>query len=274
MQSSDGLDRKRLFGLDFVDAASVDEVAEALLLAEPVTTDASSRVLPLVITPNVDQLVKRDRHVDAVACDLAERAQFVLVDGQPIVWASRLLKRPLQTRLAGSSLTASLWPQLVAAGRRVLVVAGSPSTANRIRAEGPTFTAVDAPMLDVTRRGELEQFAAACVESARSSNAEFVFVTLGYPKQCNIIDGMLRQWPAGEPVPVFLAVGASLDMYYGAVRRAPSLVQRAGLEWFFRFVQEPRRLFRRYFVDDLAFAPMVAREWNAQRGATRVQNGR
>jgi N-acetylglucosaminyldiphosphoundecaprenol N-acetyl-beta-D-mannosaminyltransferase len=100
---------------------------------------------------------------------------------------------------------------------------------------------------------------------AVSVDAEFVFVTLGYPKQCNVIDGMLRRWPATRPLPLFLAVGASFDMYYGLVRRAPDIVQRMGLEWLFRLIQEPRRLFRRYLVDDPSFAPMVFREFKAVR---------
>ena len=122
-------------------------------------------------------------------------------------------------------------------------------------------------MLDLGRRDEFDEFVQASVEAALDVDAEFVFVTLGYPKQCNVIDGMLREWPPGQPLPRFLAIGASFDMYYGLVRRAPEFVQRIGLEWLFRFVQEPRRLFRRYFVDDLAFAPMVFRELRATRRA-------
>lgn len=261
--------RVRLFGLDFVDAPNVDVIADAL--CAPVASDipGPGETISLVITPNVDQLVKRDRMVDHIAAHLAEQAEFVLADGQPIVWASRLLGRPLRTRLPGSSLTAALWPKIVANERRALVVASSSAIAERIRREGPTLHAIEAPMLDIDRRNEFDEFVRSCVEAALEFDAEFVFVTLGYPSRENVIDGMLRQWPVGRPLPWFLAIGASFDMYYRFVRRAPDLVQRIGLEWLFRFVQEPRRLFRRYFVDDLAFAPMVIRELRSTRRTRR-----
>ncbi len=261
----DVFERQVLFGLRFVDAPSVGAVTNVLLTLEPTVADHDSVSVPVLITPNVDQLVKRDRGHDSVAAGIADRAQFVLADGQPIVWASRLLGRPLQTRLAGSSLTADLWPRLVSTRRRVLVIAGSPSTAEKVDAEGPTFEAIVAPMLDLSMSGEFDSFVESCLRRALAIEAEFVFVTLGYPKQCNVIDRMIRRWPDDRPVPLFLAVGASFDMYYGAVRRAPSWMQRYGLEWLFRFGQEPRRLFKRYFVDDPAFGPMVVREWKSRR---------
>lgn len=260
--------RVRLFGLDFVDAPHIDVIADALCAPVVPEMAGSGETVPVVITPNVDQLVKRDRMVDHIAARLVEQAEFVLADGQPIVWASRLLRRPLQSRLPGSSLIAALWPRLVETERRALVVASSPVMAQRIRLEGPTLHAIEAPVLDLGRRHDFDEFVSSCVAAALDVEAEFVFVTLGYPKQCNIIDGMLRQWPAGRTLPRFLAIGAAFDMHYGMVRRAPDFVQRIGLEWLFRFIQEPRRLFRRYFVDDVAFAPMVIRELrNARRTA-------
>jgi N-acetylglucosaminyldiphosphoundecaprenol N-acetyl-beta-D-mannosaminyltransferase len=262
---SDSLTRVRLFGLDFVDATSVEEITDVLLATTSRALDGTDGRLPAVVTPNVDQLVKRHNAVDAVASSVAEQAQFVLADGQPIVWASRMLGRPLRTRLAGSSLTAALWPRLVADGRRAVVIAASATVAELVRREGSTVEAIAAPLLSLDNRREFDDFVAACRDTALRCDAEFVFVTLGYPKQCNIIDAMVRSWPADRATPVFLAVGASFDMYYGLVRRAPVSMQRVGLEWLFRFVQEPRRLFVRYFVDDLAFGPMIFREWRLFR---------
>ena len=252
--------RSHLFGLDFVDAASVEDIAAELLAYTPVHLDPDGLTDPVLITPNVDQLVKRNRHADPVALTLAGRARWVLADGQPIVWASRLLGTPLQARLAGSSLTAILWPRLVESERRALVIATSDEIAERVRAENCMAQAIVAPMLDARRRVEFESFIDTCVEAATSSGAEYVFVTLGYPKQDNIIAEMLHRWPRHRAVPVFLAIGASFDMYYGVVRRAPGWMQRTGLEWLFRFGQEPRRLFRRYFIDGLWFGPMVLSE--------------
>ena len=267
MTSPDGLERVRLFGLDFVDAASVEEVADVILAMKHVPNDPGDDRLPVVVTPNVAHLVMRDRRTNDIAESVTDRAQFVLPDGQPIVWASHMLGDPLRTRLAGSSLTAVLWPQLVDRRRPTLVIANSDESAARVSAEGPAVATIVAPMLSVDRPESLRSFADDCARAAIGHRAQFVFVTLGHPKQSLIVDQMMRSWPADEPYPVVLAIGASFDMYYGLVRRAPDIIQRMGLEWLFRFVQEPRRLFRRYFIEGASFAPMLFREWRDRRSA-------
>lgn len=258
---SDGLDRRRLFGLDLVDAPSIRDVSDVLLSAHE---DVPRTDHAVVVTPNVDHLVHLARDDDPVAGRVAGRAAWVLPDGQPIVWAARLLRQPLRARLAGSDLVADLFPRLVARGQAVLVVATSEQVASRIEAEGPHVHALVAPLLSLDDRPSFDAFVDRCADAVRRSRPSHVFVTLGFPKQCNVIDGLIERLPAGER-PVMLAVGASFDMHYGLVRRAPAWMQRSGLEWFFRFVQEPRRLFRRYFVDDPAFVRLVWREWRAQR---------
>jgi N-acetylglucosaminyldiphosphoundecaprenol N-acetyl-beta-D-mannosaminyltransferase len=155
---------------------------------------------------------------------------------------------------------------LVATGRPALVVASSGGAAEGIRSEHPQARVVVAPMLPAEPSSAYDELAAEAVAALEGRRPDFVFVTLGIVKQELIIDALLRAWPVElRPAPVMLAVGASFDMYYGLRARAPGWVQRAGLEWFFRFVQEPRRLFRRYFIEDLHFVPLVWREWRANR---------
>lgn len=259
------LPRRRLFGLDFVDLPNLEFVADELAAHVPHRRDDGDR-LPLVVTPNVDQVVHLDRNTDAVATALIRRAAYVLPDGQPIVWASRLLGKPLSSRLAGSSLVAMLFPRLVAGRHSVLVVATSVDVASRIEAEDGAVTALLAPRLSLDDPAGTDAFVEACVARILATNPSHVFVTLGFPKQCNIIAGVVRRLEAADvALPLFFAVGASFDMHYGLVRRAPDWMQRCGLEWFFRFVQEPRRLFRRYFVRDPALVPIVWREWRLRR---------
>jgi N-acetylglucosaminyldiphosphoundecaprenol N-acetyl-beta-D-mannosaminyltransferase len=253
--------RRHLFGLDLVDATSIEEVAAAVEAgaADPGAPDGA---LAIVVTPNVDHLVHLARDDDAAATRTARRAAWVLPDGQPVVWASRLLGRPLRARLAGSDLVGVLFPRLVATGRPVVVVATYDEVAQRIRGESDTAHAIVAPMLDLTDRASFDAFVDQCAEMVRDVRPSHLFVTLGFPKQCNVIDGLVERLEPDQ-LPVMLAVGASFDMHYGLVRRAPEWMRRTGLEWLFRFVQEPRRLFRRYFVDDPAFVLLVYREWRA-----------
>ncbi len=261
---SSSLRRRRLFGLDFIDAPDVSPIAEELL-APPTVAAPWHKV---VVTPNVDHLVRRRRGLPAAVDAVIEHARWVLPDGQPIVAVSRWLGAPLSARLPGSTLVAELWPRLLATGRSVLVVASSPAIAERIASEAPDVTVVVAPMLDPCDPAGIEAFADTCVAAHPGERPEFVFVTLGLVKQELVIDALLRRWPADAGAsPVLLAVGASFEMYYGLKARAPQWLQRAGLEWAFRFVQEPRRLFRRYFIDDVEFIWLVREERRARRGS-------
>lgn len=261
--TTDDLTRVRVLGLDFIDAADVGIVADALLAHRP--RRRGDGPAPVLVTPNVDQMVKIDRGFDQVASDLVRSAQYVLADGQPIVWASRLLGRPLATRLPGSSLVEALWPRLVAAKVPVLVVASSEEIAGRVAADHPQAVVQVAPMLRAEQPAAVTAFADACLAAVDVERVRFVFVGLGFPSRERVIAELLERWPAAAPMPVFGAIGASFEMLYGLRRRAPNWVQRWGLEWLFRFVQEPRRLFRRYFVEDVAFFPLVWRAWRAQR---------
>jgi N-acetylglucosaminyldiphosphoundecaprenol N-acetyl-beta-D-mannosaminyltransferase len=265
------LRRVALFGLRFVDAPAVDDVAAALL-AGARRDDGLPGSLPVVVTPNVDHLVHLEQGLTAPVEHVLRHAAVVLPDGQPIVWASRVLGTPLRARLPGSGLVEVLWPALVARREPVVVVAPNAVVADHVRRSAPAARVVVAPLLSGADDPQLESLAAEVVAAAREApgarGARFVFVAIGFPNQCLVIDRVLERWPAsaGE-TPVLLAVGAAFELLFGIHRRAPRLVQQVGLEWFYRFVQEPRRLFHRYFRRDLAFGPLVWRAWRAQRRA-------
>ena len=256
------LRRRRVFGFDFVDAAAMDEVVGAFAAVPRGEAVVTPGQLPVVVTLNVDQLVRLERQADATSEAVIRNAVVVLPDGQPIVWASRLLHTPLASRLPGSTLVAKLWPELIRQERPVAVIAGNDTITALVEGEPGHTSALTAPWLDLADRPHFDAFADECVAHLREHAPEFVFVALSEPKQSNLIDGILRGWqPDMGAVPLFFAVGASFDMHYGLKRRAPGWVQRLGAEWLYRFVQEPRRLFRRYFVDDPYFFAMVWREW-------------
>ncbi len=251
---------RHLLGLDFVDDVDVEATVDRLLGPQPGEGE------PVVFTPNVDTIVRlRDLEASGLATRLRD-ARYVLPDGQPIVWLSRLLGRPLQARLPGSDLVPPLWRRIVAEGRRTMVVASTPEVAGRLRAELPALAAYVPPRFDVDDPDALAAVVDACAALVERDGPELVFVGISFPKQqvlaFALIDRLRRQ---GRAVPTFLLVGASLDMYVGRVRRAPRWVQRLGAEWLYRFVHEPRRLFRRYFVDDLRFVPLATHELRASR---------
>lgn len=263
--------RRRLFGLDFVDAPQLDDVLESILDRAPDgghrrhSRDGSS--LPVVLTPNVDILVRLDAAAGSEEAGVYERAEYVLPDGMPIVVASRLLGRPLGSRLTGSGLFELLWPRLARSGRPAVVLCSSREIADALQEEHGAAAVHVPPMIDVRSAPDVEAVVDDLDDLVGTTGADYVLLGLGHPKDAIIAARLHRRWALeGGPRPLCLGLGGSFAMYTGVVRRAPAWMQRAGLEWLFRFGQEPRRLFHRYFVRDLAFVGLVIRELRAARG--------
>lgn len=261
------LQRRRLFDLDFVDAPSLEPVLSSLLARR---RPADGSRMETVLTPNVDIMVHLSRPGADTSAEwrMFRHSQYCLPDGQPIVLASRLLGRPLRARLPGSSLFALLWPRLVTDRRSVFMVASSEDIVTRLEGEYPELRSMVAPMFGADDVETIDVLAAAVIESAREQALEYVILGIGNPKEARIADSILRSWPSslGRP-PAILGLGGSASMYVGITRRAPDWVQRIGMEWFYRFLQEPRRLFHRYFVRDVTFVRLVWRHWWADRRA-------
>jgi N-acetylglucosaminyldiphosphoundecaprenol N-acetyl-beta-D-mannosaminyltransferase len=222
----------------------------------------SVRPVPsFVVTPNADQVVNLEE--DTALRAAYSRADLVVPDGMPVVWASRLLGQPLKERVTGSDLMPVLCG--IAAQRRlkVFLLGGMPGVAQRAAANlikaypGLRVTGTLCPPLgfehDPAQNAEI-------VQTIRQSDADLVFVCLGSPKQEVWIDRHLSQFDKG----VFLGVGAAIDFCAGTVQRAPQWMRSTGLEWLYRLSQEPGRLIGRY-TRDLYFFVVVARELARRR---------
>jgi len=261
------IDRTELFGLPFVREASVAAMTDRLLAPQP-----DDGLLPLVITPNVDYIVRLAKPEMVTLRAAVRQSRWVLADGQPIVWASRAGAEPLATRLPGSAVFPELWRAIVAGRRRAVAVVAGEETGARLRAELPDLGVVVAPMVDEADEAQLLALASVCWDLIRRLEPEFVFVGISFPKQQRLALALIELARGhGKVPPLFLTFGAALDMYVGLQRRPPQLLQNLGLEWLFRFALEPKRLFRRYFLTDVRFLPMLCREMARLR---RVRHGR
>ncbi len=212
----------------------------------------------VVVTPNVDHVIRM--RTDAAYAAIVDDAALVLADGQPIVWATRLLGRPLKTRVAGSDLFPALCAQAAASGRRLFFLGGEPGAADRAReiltARHPGLQVVGTacPPFGFERDpARLADLTAA----VRATGAEILLVGLGSPKQ----ERWLRDHLAATGATVGIGIGVSFSFVAGTVRRAPRWMQRSGLEWLHRLSQEPGRLAYRYLVRGWGFVPILAREW-------------
>jgi N-acetylglucosaminyldiphosphoundecaprenol N-acetyl-beta-D-mannosaminyltransferase len=209
-----------------------------------------------VFTPNVDHVVLAE-HDDRM-CEAYSHADLSFADGMPLIWASRLLGEAVPERVAGSDLVPALLELAAHRGFRVYFLGGAPGVSalarDNLRKELPALrvVGVDAPRIgDDGESKEQDEI----IARIRTASPHLVFVALGAPKQeiwIHRVRNELR--PA-----VFMGVGASLDFIAGAVPRAPHWMSRVGLEWFFRLMREPRRLWRRYLLRDPLFLVIVGR---------------
>lgn len=233
----------------------------------------SADVLPVLVTPNVDIVVQLHGAAGPIESDVFRRAQYVLPDGMPIVLASRMLGARLGSRLTGSGLFEALWPALAAQDTPVLVLCASTAIARRLRVEAPSAVFVTPPVFDAADPEAIDEVVGDMLDAVVADDPpRHVLLGLGHPKDSLLAARLLERWPAQfGPKPLCCCLGGSFAMYAGFKRRAPRWVQQSGLEWFYRFVQEPRRLFRRYFVRDLAFFGIVAQAYRTRDDPPRPQ---
>ncbi len=211
------------------------------------------------MTPNVDHLMQYRRNPTyRSACDAAS---LRLADGMPIVWASRLLGRPLPARVAGSDLLPALCQTAAARGYTVFLLGGaagvSERAATRLRTRFPRLriAGLHAPPERFTPDDGAAALAA--VAAVNAVKPALLFVGLGAPKQELWVH---RYWHRLDAT-VAVCCGAAIDYAAGARIRAPLWMQRAGLEWVWRLAREPGRLWRRYLVQDAAFLGIFLKEW-------------
>jgi N-acetylglucosaminyldiphosphoundecaprenol N-acetyl-beta-D-mannosaminyltransferase len=215
-----------------------------------------------VFTPNVDHVVQAEEN--SRFRDAYDAAALSLVDGMPVLWASRLMGNPLPEKVSGSDLVVPLLERAAKRGWRVFFLGGLPGAAEGARdlllgrIPGLHVVGVASPRIDVESAAETHS---AIVEVLREARPDLVLVALGAPKQELFSHAIAeRMRPA-----VLVGIGGTLDFIAGKVRRAPLWMSANGLEWLYRFAQEPRRMWRRYLVRDPKFLLIVLRELRRPR---------
>ena len=206
------------------------------------------------VVVNVDKIVKASR--DPVLRNIINGCDLINADGMPVVWASRLLGKPLKERVTGVDLFESLMERAAEKGWRVFLLGAREEVVSRVAQIYPARY----PGLTIAgyRNGYWKpEEEAAVADAIAATRPDILFVAISSPKKENF----LARYQAAMKIPFAMGVGGTFDVAVGLVRRAPVWMQKAGLEWFYRFLQEPRRMFRRYFIDDMAFVALFAREW-------------
>jgi len=204
-----------------------------------------------IMTPNLDIL--RMLASDRVIQDLTSEVDMFVADGMPLIWASRLQGTPLPERVCGSNLIYSLSEAAAQHGRSIFLLGGDPGTAegaaDLLRKQSPALKIAGShcpPMGFQDDPAEMKRI----TDLLEASAPDIIFVALGCPKQEQLID----QLRAVIPSAWWLGIGISFSYATGDLKRAPKWLQRIGLEWVYRLVQDPRRMFSRYIIHDIPFA--------------------
>lgn len=210
-----------------------------------------------VVTPNVNLVCTYHRNA---AFSVAYRRAFLwLPDGTPLMWASALAGKPLKEKLSGSDMLPRICAFAAKKGYRVFLFGAMDGSAERAAEKlcadypGLKIAGLYSPPMGFETNPEENARAIAAVREAKP---DICFVALGCPKQ----EIWLEANYEALGVPVCMGVGAAIDFVSGKIKRAPAWVQECGLEWLWRLVQEPRRLWRRYLLEDTMFFRILARE--------------
>ncbi len=230
---------------------------DGLLFDDVTIGEATARIVELarlrdrprfVCTGNLDHLAIAAADPEFKAA--YDAADLVVADGAPVVWLSKLGGTPLKERVAGSDLFWTLGEASAQHGVTLFFLGGAPGAADAAKAElekrypGTKIIGTYCPPFETFGTQEEQDKIRDVVQA---SKPDILLVAFGAPKQEKWIAKNLERLD----VPIAIGVGGSFEMASGMLKRAPVWMQRSGLEWAYRFAQQPRRLFDRYIVRDI-----------------------
>lgn len=205
---------------------------------------------------NVHMLI--ESYKDKQFACILKNADLVTPDGVPLVWALSAFYGIKQDRVAGMDLLPDLLQQMMEKNLSAYFYGGTPELLNKTKAllkkEFPSLLLAGCfspPFRDLTQK-EFDEI----INNINHSEADLIFVVLGCPKQ--------EKWMAsmkGKINSCMIGIGGALPVMMGMQSRAPLWMQNNGLEWFFRFYQEPRRLFKRYAYTNSLFLWLFLKEY-------------
>lgn len=201
-----------------------------------------------VVTPNSDIVVKMQD--DTELKEICDKADLILTDGQIVVKLSRYLGNPIKERVCMTDFVWDVFDLAIKKDYKVFLFGGKEDVlfkaTENIKKRLPELNIVDSysPPFGFEKNEEMLEEANRRI---KASDADILIVFLGCPKQ----EKFIYQNKDKYQVPISITMGGCVNFMAGKVKRAPLWMQNIGLEWFYRFLQEPKRMFRRYFVDDI-----------------------
>ena len=205
---------------------------------------------------NVDVVIKMEK--DEYLKRITDEADLTLVDGKPLVWIAKWHKHPIKAKISGSDLVPELCKLAAKRGYSIFIIGGAEGVADKAKEnlqekhKGIRIVGTYSPPFGFEKD---EQELQKINNMISDAHPDLVIACFGCPKQEKWIYENYQKYDGI----VSICAGATVDFLAGNVNRAPEWMSNHGLEWLYRFSQEPKRLFKRYFVDDVKILGLVCK---------------
>lgn len=214
-----------------------------------------------IVAINVDVVMKIEN--DSYLKEITDNADMVLVDGKPLVWISKWHKHPIKEKISGSDLIPVLCKKAADKGYTIFIIGGKDGIAKKAKSnleeKLPRINIVGtyAPRFgfekDETELTHINRMISA-------AHPDILIVCFGCPKQEKWIYENYQKYN----VTISICAGATVDFMAGNMKRAPLWMRDHGFEWFYRFLQEPKRMFKRYLIDDIKILKLIIKYRNTK----------
>lgn len=201
-----------------------------------------------VVTPNVDHIVQLESNKKLQ--EVYANADLILTDGKPLLWIAKAYKTPIKEKISGSDLFPELCKMASQKGYKMFFLGAANGVAKKAaenltqRYSGLQVVGTYSPPFGFEKdEAELKKI----FNMIKEAKPHILIVGLGCPKQ----EIFIHKYSKVLNVPISLGLGASLDFEAGNIKRAPKWMRDNGFEWLYRFLKEPKRMYQRYFVNDL-----------------------
>ena len=205
------------------------------------------RKIGFVVTPNVDQIVMMEKNL--YFREICDNAELSVVDGHPLLWIAKWYKRPIKEKICGSDLMPHLCRIAAEKGYKIFLLGAAEGIAAKaadiLKEQNPglIIAGTYSPPFGFEKdQAELDKINRILKES----EADMLFVGMGAPKQSVFIYENMDKYQ----IPMSFCVGATIDFIAGEQTRAPRWMTDHGLEWLYRLFKEPKRMFKRYIIND------------------------
>ena len=235
------LQNRMRFMNSYIDNVTLDEAIEHI------EECIRQRKIGHVITPNVDQIVRME--TDSYFKEICDNAELLLTDGHPLLWIAKWYKTPIKEKICGSDLVPELCELAAQKGYSVFFLGAAPGVAQRaadkLKETLPDLKVAGTYSPPIGFEKD-EQELDKINQMLFDSHADMLFVGMGVPKQDIFIYENMQKYQ----IPMSFSIGGTIDFIAGEQKRAPKWVNKIGMEWLYRLCQSPKRMFKRYIIDD------------------------